>query len=444
MLNSKSHNAESSQPIWGEHSMRSYKEISLWKNVTKKEWDDWKWQVQNRITTVDQLKEVVNLSPDEEAGVHESLKILRMAISPYFAMLMDPDDPHDPIRMQAVPTIQETDFSASDMEDPLFEDIDSPVHGITHRYPDRVLFLVTDMCGNYCRHCTRRRMAGQTDHQMTKETIDAAIKYIKEHEEVRDVLLSGGDCLLVSDEFLEDIIKRLRAIDHVEIVRLGSRAPCTLPQRITPELCKMLSKYHPIWLNTHFNHPKEITPESKKAVEMLVNHGIPVGNQSVLLKGINDCPTIMKKLVHELVKIRCRPYYYYQCDLSKGLEHFRTSVEKGIEIAEALRGHTSGFAVPTFILDGPGGGGKIPISPQYLISMSDKRVVLRNYEGGTFSYPQPKDRVSVCPPTCKLCERYPNVESTEGVAGVLSGKKMCLIPEGTLREARRKAIQKKK
>jgi lysine 2,3-aminomutase len=424
--------------------MRSYKEISLWKNVTKKEWDDWKWQVQNRITTVDQLKEVVNLAPDEEAGVHESLKILRMAISPYFAMLMDPDDPHDPIRMQAVPTIQETDFSASDMEDPLFEDIDSPVHGLTHRYPDRVLFLITDMCGSYCRHCTRRRMAGQTDHQMSKETIDAAIKYIKEHQEIRDVLISGGDGLLVSDEFLEDIIKRLRAIDHVEIVRLGSRAPCTLPQRITPELCKMLSKYHPIWLNTHFNHPKEITPESKRAVEMLVDHGIPVGNQSVLLKGINDCPTIMKKLVHELVKIRCRPYYYYQCDLSKGLEHFRTSVEKGIEIAEALRGHTSGFAVPTFILDGPGGGGKIPISPQYLISMSDKRVVLRNYEGGTFSYPQPKDRVSVCPPTCKLCEKYKNVESKEGVAGVLSGRKMCLIPEGTLRGARRNAIQRKR
>lgn len=424
--------------------MRSYKEISLWKNVTKKEWDDWKWQVQNRITTVDQLKEVVNLTPDEEAGVHESLKILRMAISPYFAMLMDPDDPHDPIRMQAVPTIQETDFSASDMEDPLFEDIDSPVHGLTHRYPDRVLFLITDMCGNYCRHCTRRRMAGQTDHQMSKETIDAAIKYIKGHQEIRDVLISGGDALLVSDEFLEDVIRRLKAIDHVEIVRLGSRAPCTLPQRITPELCKMLSKYHPIWLNTHFNHPKEITPESKRAVEMLVDHGIPVGNQSVLLKGINDCPTIMKKLVHELVKIRCRPYYYYQCDLSKGLEHFRTSVEKGIEIAEALRGHTSGFAVPTFILDGPGGGGKIPISPQYLISMSDKRVVLRNYEGGTFSYPQPKDRVSVCPPTCKLCEKYKNVESKEGVAGVLSGRKMCLIPEGTLRGARRKAIQRKR
>jgi lysine 2,3-aminomutase len=367
-----------------------------------------------------------------------------MAISPYFASLMDPDDPHDPIRMQAVPTIKELDFSASDMEDPLFEDIDSPTPGLTHRYPDRVLFLITDMCGNYCRHCTRRRFAGQQDKQQSDKCISDSIRYIKEHEEIRDVLLSGGDGLLVSDAVLEDIIKKLKAIDHVEIVRIGSRAPCTLPQRITPELCKMLAKYHPIWLNTHFNHPREITPESKKAVEMLADHGIPVGNQSVLLKGINDCPTIMKKLVHELVKIRVRPYYFYQCDLSKGLEHFRTSVEKGIEIAEALRGHTSGFAVPTFIVDAPGGGGKIPVAPQYLISMSDKKVVLRNYEGGTFTYPQPKERVSVCPPTCKVCEDYSKVESKEGVAGVLSGEKMCLIPEGTLREARRKKIHKKK
>jgi lysine 2,3-aminomutase len=424
--------------------MRSYKDVPLWKNVTKKEWDDWKWQVGHRITTVEELKQVVNLTPEEEEGVHESLKVLRMAISPYFATLMDPDDPHDPIRMQAVPTIKELDFSASDMEDPLFEDIDSPTRGLTHRYPDRVLFLITDQCGNYCRHCTRRRFAGQTDRQLDKASLDAAIKYIKEHEEIRDVLLSGGDALLVTDSVLEDIIRRLKAIDHVEIVRIGSRAPCTLPQRITPELCEMLSKYHPIWLNAQFNHPKEITPESKRAVEMLVNHGIPVGNQSVLLKGINDCPTIMKKLVHELVKIRCRPYYYYQCDLSKGIEHFRTSVEKGIEIAEALRGHTSGFAVPTFIVDAPGGGGKIPVAPQYLISMSDKKVVLRNYEGGTFSYPQPKDRVSVCPPSCKMCEDYSKVESKEGVAGVLSGKKMCLMPQGTLRETRRKAYHKKK
>lgn len=424
--------------------MRSYKEVSLWKNVTKKEWEDWTWQVRNRVTTVEELKEIVNLTPEEEKGVAQSLKVLRMAISPYFAMLMDPDDPHDPVRMQAIPTIKELDFSASDMEDPLFEDIDSPVHGLTHRYPDRVLFLITDMCANYCRHCTRRRLAGQEDHARDKASIDAAIKYIKEHEEIRDVLLSGGDPLLVSDAFLEDIIKRLKAIDHVEIVRLGSRTPVTLPMRITPELCKMLAKYHPMWLNTHFNHPREITPESKAAVERLADHGIPVGNQTVLLRGINDCPTIMKKLVHELVKIRCRPYYFYQCDLSRGIEHFRTSVEKGLEIAESLRGHTSGFAVPTFILDAPGGGGKIPLAPQYLISMSDKRVVLRNYEGGIFTYPEPKERVSVCPPTCKMCEDYSKVESKEGVAGVLSGHKMCLIPQGTLRESRRKAYAKKK
>ena len=423
--------------------MRSYKQIPLWKDVSKKDWDDWHWQLRNRITTVDQLKQVVNLTREEEEGVHESLKVLRMAISPYFAALMDPDDPHDPIRMQAVPTISELDFSKSDMEDPLFEDIDSPAPGLTHRYPDRVLFLITDMCGNYCRHCTRRRFAGQTDKQKDKSSIDASIKYIKEHEEVRDVLLSGGDGLMVSDAFLEDIIKRVRAIDHVEIVRIGSRAPCTLPQRITPELCKMLSKYHPLWLNTHFNHPKEITPESKRAVEMLADHGIPVGNQTVLLKGLNDCPTIMKKLNQELVKIRCRPYYYYQCDISKGLEHFRTDVAKGIEIQEALRGHTSGFSVPTFIVDAPGGGGKIPVAPTYLISMSDKKVVLRNYEGGTFSYPQPKDMVSVCPPNCKMCDDYSRVESKEGVAGVLSGRKMCLVPEGSLREARRKRIKKK-
>jgi len=424
--------------------MRSYKEVSLWKNVTKKEWEDWTWQVRNRVTTVEELKEIVNLTPEEEKGVAQSLKVLRMAISPYFAMLMDPNDPHDPVRMQAIPTIKELDFSASDMEDPLFEDIDSPVHGLTHRYPDRVLFLITDMCANYCRHCTRRRLAGQEDHARDKASIDAAIKYIKEHEEIRDVLLSGGDPLLVSDAFLEDIIKRLKAIDHIEIVRIGSRTPVTLPMRITPELCKMLAKYHPMWLNTHFNHPREITPESKAAVEMLADHGIPVGNQTVLLRGINDCPTIMKKLVHELVKIRCRPYYFYQCDLSRGIEHFRTSVEKGLEIAESLRGHTSGFAVPTFILDAPGGGGKIPLAPQYLISMSDKRVVLRNYEGGIFTYPQPKERVSVCPPTCKMCEDYSKVESKEGVAGVLSGHKMCLIPQGTLRESRRKAYAKKK
>jgi lysine 2,3-aminomutase len=422
--------------------MRSYKDIPLWKNVKEEEWNDWKWQLRNRITTVDQLKQVINLTPEEEAGVHESLKILRIAITPYFAALMDPNDPHCPVRMQAVPTVKEIQFSESDMVDPLFEDVDSPVHGLTHRYPDKVLFLVTDMCGNYCRHCTRRRLAGQTDKERGKSDIDAAIEYIKKHKEIRDVLLSGGDALLITDKMLEDIISRLQAIDHVEIVRIGSRAPVTLPQRITPELCALLKRHHPIWLNTHFNHPKEITRESRRAVEMLADAGVPVGNQSVLLKGINDCPTIMKKLCHELVKIRCRPYYFYQCDLSRGIEHFRTSVGKGIEILEALRGHTSGFAIPLFIVDAPGGGGKIPVSPNYLVSMSDKKVVLRNYEGGTFQYPEPKDRVSVCPPTCRMCEDYKDIESTEGVAGVLSGKKFCLIPEGSARATRRAAFKK--
>ncbi|MBE0519065.1 MAG: lysine 2,3-aminomutase [Thermoplasmata archaeon] len=422
--------------------MRSYKDIPLWKDVTPEEWNDWKWQLRNRITSVDQLKQVISLTPEEEAGVRDSLRILRMAITPFYATLMDPNDPHCPMRLQAVPTAKEIDFSEDDMEDPLFEDIDSPVHGLTHRYPDKVLFLITDQCGMYCRHCTRRRLAGQTDTERDSNTIDAVIKYIEEHEEIRDVLLSGGDPLTVSDKVLEDIISRLQAIDHVEIVRLGSRTPCVLPQRITPELCDMLKKHHPIWLNTHFNHPKEITPEAKAAVERLADAGIPVGNQSVLLKGINDCPTIMKKLVHELVKIRCRPYYYYQCDMSRGIEHFRTSVAKGMEIQEALRGHTSGYAVPLFIVDAPGGGGKIPLSPNYFVSMSDKRIVLRNYEGGTFQYPEPKDRVSTCPPNCKMCKDYSNIESTEGVAGVLSGKKFALIPEGNARAERRKHYDK--
>lgn len=423
--------------------MRKTTEMAPWKDVTSEEWNDWKWQLRNRVTNIEQLKQIVDLTSAEEEGVRDSLKILRMAVTPYYASLMDPKDPHCPVRKQAVPTADEIDFSEADMEDPLFEDVDSPVHGLTHRYPDKVLFLITDQCGMYCRHCTRRRLTGQTDQEKDKKTIDAVIGYIREHDEIRDVLLSGGDPLLVSDAKLDDIITRLQAIDHVDIVRIGSRAPCTLPQRVTPELCDMMKKHHPIWLNTHFNHPKEITPESKRAVEMLADAGIPVGNQSVLLKGVNDCPTIMKKLVQDLVKIRCRPYYFYQCDISKGIEHFRTSVAKGIEISEALRGHTSGFAVPTFILDAPGGGGKIPLAPQYLISMSDKRVVVRNYEGGTFQYPEPKDRVSVCPPACNMCDDYSKVESTEGVAGVLSGKKFALVPEGSARAKRRDAFKGK-
>ena len=329
----------------------------LFPKVTDAQWNDWHWQVKNRIETLEDLKKYVKLTKDEEAGVKKTLKTLRMAITPYYLSLIDPKDPNDPVRKQAIPTGAETHVSAADLLDPLHEDEDSPAPGLTHRYPDRVLFLITDQCSMYCRHCTRRRFAGQNDCESPKERIEKALEYIERTPQVRDVLLSGGDALLVSDAKLEYIIKRLRAIKHVEIIRIGSRVPVVCPQRITPELVKMLSKYHPIWLNTHFNHPNEITEESAAACARLANAGIPLGNQSVLLRGVNDAVSIMKKLVCELVKIRVRPYYIYQCDLSMGLEHFRTPVSKGIEIIEGLRGHVSGYAVPTFVVDAPGGGG---------------------------------------------------------------------------------------
>jgi lysine 2,3-aminomutase len=423
--------------------MRKYRDIPLWKDVSPKQWTDWKWQIKNRITDVDTLAKVINLTDEEKVEIAHSMKYLRMAITPYYASLMDPDDPECPIRKQAVPTSNELHISKDDMEDTVGETIDAPHEGLTHRYPDRVLFLLTDQCSMYCRHCCRRRIVGTTDHQRSWEEIEEGLDYIRKTPQVRDVLLSGGDALLVSDALLEKVIRELRKIEHVQIVRIGSRTPVVLPYRITPQLVKMLRKYHPIWLNTHFNHPKEITPESRRAVEMLADAGIPVGNQTVLLKGVNDCPTIMKKLVHDLVYIRCRPYYIYQCDIAKGLEHFRTSIAKGIEIIENLRGHTSGFAVPQFVIDAPTGGGKIPVGPTYLISQSDTRVVLRNYEGGIFQFPEVEgDRVSRCPPGCSLCEDYEHLETREGVAAVLSGKKMCLIPEGTQREQRRKAYGK--
>jgi len=398
--------------------VRDYKEISLWSDVTPEDWNDWKWQVRNRITDVETLKKVINLQPGEEEAINEVLKKFRVGITPYYASLMDVDDPKCPVRMQAVPTIMETHISSSDMEDPLHEDADSPVDGLTHRYPDRVLFLITDQCSMYCRHCTRRRFAGQHDMGAPIERIDKAIEYIRNTPQVRDVLLSGGDCLLVSDDRLEYIIKKLREIPHVEIIRLGSRTPVVMPQRITDDLVNMLKKYHPIWLNTHFNHPKEITPESIEACRKLADAGIPLGNQSVLLKGVNDCPHIMKSLVHGLVKIRVRPYYIYQCDLSMGIEHFRTKVSKGIEIIEALRGHTSGYAVPTFVVDAPGGGGKTPVMPQYIISQSPNKIVLRNYEGIITTYTEPNALEEEC--QCDVCQGKKKSTSS-GVAALMEG-----------------------
>lgn len=399
-------------------------------NVTDEEWNDWKWQVRNRIETVDELKKYINLEPGEEEAIQESLKTIRMAITPYYLSLIDNENPHCPIRKQAIPSIQELHKSSADLDDPLHEDSDSPVPGLTHRYPDRVLFLITDMCAMYCRHCTRRRFAGHHDAAQPMDRIDQCIEYIAKTPGVRDVLLSGGDALLVSDDRLEYIISRLRAIPHVEVIRIGTRTPVVLPQRITQELVDMLKKYHPVWINTHFNHSNEITEESAAACARLANAGVPLGNQSVLLRGVNDCVYTMKQLVHGLVKIRVRPYYIYQCDLSTGIEHFRTPVSKGIEIIENLRGHTSGYAVPTFVVDAPGGGGKIPVAPTYMISESPQRVVLRNYEGVVTTYTQPESYTESC--HCPQCEK----ENKEGVAALLSGKMLSIEPNELSRKIR--------
>lgn len=414
--------------------MKVNRRKELFPTVTDEQWNDWKWQVKNRIETYEHLSKYFTFAPDEAEGIKKALAQFRMAITPYYLSLIDPNDPYDPIRCQAIPQGAECNIAPADLNDPLHEDEDSPAPGLTHRYPDRVLFLITDMCSMYCRHCTRRRFAGQKDDESPSERIEKCLAYIERTPQVRDVLLSGGDSLMVSDSKLEYIIQRLRAIPHVEIVRIGSRTPVVCPQRITPELCEMLKKYHPIWLNTHFNHPNEFTPEAEQALARLANAGIPLGNQTVLLRGINDCVHVMKKLMHELVRNRVRPYYIYQCDLSMGLEHFRTPVSKGIEIIENLRGHTSGYAVPTFAVDAPGGGGKTPVMPQYIISQSPDKVILRNFEGVITTYTEPREYHVDC--HCEACEAKRSVD--EGVASLLETDRMALEPSHLMRHERNK------
>ena len=353
------------------------------------EWLDWKWQVQHRITGVDKLSEIISLNDGEKEEISRCLGGFRMAITPYYASLMDPADPSCPLRLQAIPSIGETCVSPWENKDPLTEERYSPVAHIVHRYPDRVLFLVTRQCAMYCRHCVRKRNVGEEDFIISEEEKEKAIAYIAGTQAVRDVLISGGDPLTMGDERLEDILARLRAIDHVEVIRVGSRTPVTLPMRITPDLLAMLKKYQPIWINTQFNHPREITPLSLKACADVVDAGIPLGNQSVLLKNINDDTETMKELLLKLVKARIRPYYLYQCDLCEGIEHFRTKVEVGIEIIRNLTGNISGFAVPEFVIDAPEGGGKIPVNPDYVISIDDEKIIMRNYEGRIYDYPQP-------------------------------------------------------
>ncbi|MFZ4614994.1 MAG: lysine 2,3-aminomutase [Rectinemataceae bacterium] len=416
-----------------------YRRIPLYKDVQPGQWNDWRWQMRNDIKDVETLAQVVQLSEADKADVSEVLKRFKMAITPYYASLIDPVNPVCPVRLQAVPRLPETHDDESDSDDPLHEDADSPVPGLTHRYPDRALLLVTHICSMNCRHCTRRRLVGEDDVTMNEENIEKAIAYIRKTPIIRDVIVSGGDPLVLSDDKLEGILSRLRAIPHVEIIRIGTRTPVVMPMRITDELVTMLRKYQPIYVNTHFNHPKEITADAKAALDRLADAGLPLGNQSVLLRDVNDCPTLMKKLVQKLLSVRVRPYYIYQCDLSRGISHFRTSVSKGIEIIENLRGHTSGLAVPTFVIDAPGGGGKTPAMPNYLITSNEKRVVLRNYEGVITTYDEPGQYVEDCG-QCRICDDEPWLRPTCGVARLLEGSQKTIEPANLVRGDRSASI----
>lgn len=359
----------------------------LWQHIPEGDWRDWAWQLKNRITTTGQLEQLMALTPEEKAGCENANHKLALAITPYFFNLIDRFDPNCPIRKQVIPRADEMLISEEERLDSLGEDEHSPVPGLVHRYPDRVLFLVTDRCASYCRYCTRSRLVSNAQDYNFHPAFEQGLRYIEEHPEIRDVLLSGGDPLLLSDRKLEQLISRLRAIKHVEFIRIGSRIPVFLPQRITPALCEVFKKYGPIWMSIHVNHPREATAELREACERLSFAGVPLGNQSVLLKDVNDDVEVMKALVHRLLSMRVRPYYLYQMDLITGGAHFKADVRKGIEIIRGLRGHTTGYAVPQYVIDAPGGGGKIPINPDYVESVTDKEIVMRNYEGRLYRYP---------------------------------------------------------
>lgn len=350
--------------------------------------DDWKWQLRHRITTLSELEKWVNLTVEEKRAIQYSSGRLKMAITPHFAGLMDKNDPDCPVRRQAVPSLDEFKTNVNELADPCGEENDTVAPGLVHRYPDRVLLLVTDACAMYCRHCTRRRIVGTDEGTLSNTQLDQALEYIKQNRKIRDVLISGGDPLLLSDSKLDSLLGKLRAIEHIEIIRIGTRVPVTLPQRINLELVGVLRKYQPLFLSVHFNHPKELSERTKNVCKLLADAGVPLGSQTVLLKGVNDKPAVMMKLMHELLKVRVRPYYLYQCDLAHGTEHFRTSVSTGIRIMESLRGYTTGYAIPTYVIDAPGGGGKVPVNPEYVISRGRKGTIIKNYEGKVFVYPE--------------------------------------------------------
>jgi lysine 2,3-aminomutase len=363
-----------------------------WKDVPDELWNDWRWQLKNRITSVEQLEKFLpTLTPEERAGTILANSKLAVAITPYFFNLIDPADENCPIRRQVIPRIEETNRAPWEMSDPCGEDSHSPVPGLVHRYPDRVLFLVTDRCAAYCRYCTRSRLVSNASGYDFHPEFEKQLDYVRRTRSIRDVLLSGGDALLLSDDKLAYLLGQLRAIPHIEFLRIGTRIPIFLPQRITPKLCETLRQFHPLFISIHSNHPRELTTESRAALERLADAGIPLGNQSVLLRDVNDDPMVMKALVQKLLMCRVRPYYIYQCDLIAGSAHLRASVHRGLQIMESLRGHTSGYAVPQYVIDAPGGGGKVPIMPDYVLSKNSERILIRNFEGKVFEYPEADD-----------------------------------------------------
>ncbi len=372
----------------------------FWHSVPSDQWNDWNWQLRNRVTRLEHLQNKIALTSCEKEGVTLSESKLAMAITPHFFNLIESDNPDGPIRRQIIPRGSEMKISPDEMADPCGEDGNMPVPGLVHRYPDRVLFLVTDRCAAYCRYCTRSRVVSGVGEQHLETDFDQAIEYLRQHTEVRDVLLSGGDPLLLSDAKLYHLLKRLRAIPHIEFIRIGTRIPIFLPQRITPQLCSMLKEIHPLWISVHTNHPKELTSEVRAGLERLADAGIPLGNQAVLLKGVNDDPEILKILFQKLLRCRVRPYYLYQCDLIQGSSHFRVPIRRGLQIMDQIRGHTTGYAVPQYVVDGPGGGGKIPLNPEYIVALTADRVVLRNYKGDIYEYPEVTPK-SECMPACE-------------------------------------------
>ncbi|MFH1983173.1 MAG: KamA family radical SAM protein [Pseudomonadota bacterium] len=366
--------------------VRSFKK-RFYSNIPTKLWNDWQWQASNRIRSLSQLEKLVTLSADERLALTDTGTKLPLGITPYYMSLVSADDPNQPLRRTVVPSWQELVRMPGEADDPLGEEAQSPVHGMVHRYPDRVLLLLSDFCSTYCRYCTRSRVVGHGGILPSRSRLEKALEYIAAHTEVRDVILSGGDPLLLGEEKLSWVLSRLRQIPHVEIIRIGTKVPAVLPQRITPQLVKMLKRFHPLFMSLHFTHPDECTPEATRACGMLADAGIPLGSQTVLLKGVNDSVDTMRSLMHQLLKMRVRPYYLYQCDPITGSAHFRTPVSKGLEIIRGLRGFTTGYGVPTYVVDAPGGGGKIPLMPNYVAGRENDTLLLRNYENGVYRYP---------------------------------------------------------